>query len=457
MPKVCMRDSNKTRLYVREFPGEFRVNPNGELFCQLCCTTVNCDKRFRVESHRATSKHTKKLADAKDQKPAIQSFLPTSKNDFKSKLVETFLAADIPLYKLNNPRIKQLFTDLGQPMPSESSCRAHVDVLASKEMQRIKACLHGKTIFLVIDESEIEQKKYFNILVGDTAAPETTYVADCSIVETVNQQIVATKIDDVLRKLDVERNNFVLLLSDAARYMTACTATLKLLYPRLFHVTCMAHLLHNCAEKVRGHFADVDNLIACVKALTVKNKFRRSQFAKIGSPPQPVVTRWGSWLSAAGYYAENLLEVRKIVNSFEGDGVLVTTAKAAVNSDSVATSLVKIQRDYMEMPQYITKMENSKYSIQKAYTDITDLDLEQDCVKIMPYIRKRMEKNSDVKSIMEMKRDGVCPALFAKLQCCQPTSAAVERSFSILGKLLRKDRHFLPCNVAKYLCIHFNK
>ena len=342
-------------------------------------------------------------------------------------------------------------------MPSESSCRAHVDTLASKELQRIKDCLHGKRVFLVVDESEIEQKKYLNILVGDTAAPETTYVADCSIVETVNQQIVATKIDDVLRKLDVEWNNFVLLLSDAARYMTACTTTLKLLYPRLFHVTCMAHLLHNCAEKVRGQFADVDNLIARVKAVTVNNKTRRSQFAKIGSPPQPVVTRWGSWLTAAGYYAENLLEVRKIVNSFEGNGVLVMKAKAAVNSDSVASSLVKIQRDYMELPKYIMKMENSKYSIREAHADITALDLKQDCVKIMPYIRKRMEKNSDVNSIMEMKHDGMCPALFAKLQSCQPTSAAIEHSFSILGKILRKERHFLPCNVEKYLRILFNE
>ena len=41
----------------------------------------------------------------------------------------------------------------------------------------------------------------------------------------------------------------------------------------------------------------------------------------------------------------------------------------------------------------------------------------------------------------------------------QPTTAAVERSFSILGKLFRKDRKFLPENVEKYLSfstINFN-
>ena len=37
-----------------------------------------------------------------------------------------------------------------------------------------------------------------------------------------------------------------------------------------------------------------------------------------------------------------------------------------------------------------------------------------------------------------------------------PTTAAVERSFSLLAKLLAKDRHFLPSNVEKYLCVYYN-
>ena len=149
--------------------------------------------------------------------------------------------------------------------------------------------------------SEVLKNKYINVLVGDAAEPEKTYIVDCSIVETVNQHIVAAKIDDCIKKLDAPRSRFVLLLSDAASYMMASSAALKLLYPNLFHVTCTAHLLHNCAEKVRSHFKDVDNLIACVKASTVKNKTRRQMFINIGSPPELIVTRWGSWLHAAEY------------------------------------------------------------------------------------------------------------------------------------------------------------
>ena len=456
MPPIRLNDSNKVRLYEKEFVNEFRVNPTNDLYCLLCCQTVNCEKRFRVESHRNSAKHRKLLFTATDAKKS-QTFFPSLKKYFRCKLVEAFLSADIPLHKLQNPLICQLFTDLDQTVPSQSACRMQVDTLAAQETLRLKELLHMKTVFLVVDESEVSGQKYFNVLVGDTAVPEKTYVVECSAVTSVNQIIVATIIDDALKKLDVERNNFVLLLSDAASYMTACTNALKLLYPRLFHVTCMAHLLHNCAEKVRSHFADVDNLIAHVKAATIKNKNRRQKFSKIGSPPQPVLTRWGTWLNAAEYYAKNLQEVRDIVNSFDGQGILVSRAKAAVNDCNIAESLVKIQRDYQELPKLIKQMESSKYTLLEAHADISAVDLKQDCVGIGAYLKKRMLKNKDVKAIVSLQKEGVSPALYAELQCCQPTSASVERSFSMLGKLLRKDRPFLSVNVNKYLSVYYNK
>lgn len=147
-------------------------------------------------------------------------------------------------------------------------------------------------MFLVVDESEVNGQKYLNILVGDTAVPEKTYLVDCIAIESINHTIVATKIDDAIKKLGIERKNFVLLISDAASYMKACSKALKLLYPRLFHVTCMAQILLNCPEKVHSHFVNVDNLISCVKASTVRNKKRSLKFSKIGIPSLPILTRW---------------------------------------------------------------------------------------------------------------------------------------------------------------------
>ena len=126
--------------------------------------------------------------------------------------------------------------------------------------------------------------------------------------------------DDAIRTLQTDRDNFVLLLTDAARYMTAAGRAVKQTYPRLFHITCVPHGLHNAVERIRANYEDVDKLIAAVKASVMKNKDRRVKFSTINSPPQPVVTRCGSWLKAAEYYAINFAQVCETVNAFEGTG-----------------------------------------------------------------------------------------------------------------------------------------
>ena len=54
--------------------------------------------------------------------------------------------------------------------------------------------------------------------------------------------------------------------------MVAAGATRKSLHSKLFHVTCAAHLSHNCVVKIRSYSEDVDQLIAKVKSATVKKK-----------------------------------------------------------------------------------------------------------------------------------------------------------------------------------------
>ena len=167
---------------------------------------------------------------------------------------------------------------------------------------------------------------------------------------------------------------FCLLLSDAAKYMIAAGITPKSLYPKLFHVTCVVHLLHNCAMKIKSHFEDVDQLIAKVKAVTIKNKTRQSKFSAIGYPSQPVSTRWGNWLNIALYYAKNLPEVKAIMKSFVGCGVFVTQAKVSLQKSGLAGQLLKIKDQYECLVKLIEKMESAKYTIKEAMQAIQELD-----------------------------------------------------------------------------------
>ena len=102
---------------------------------------------------------------------------------------------------------------------------------------------------MVIDEANISGFKYVNTLVGDVEQPEITYLLHCKILNaSPNQQIVVHAVDDAICTLQTDKDNFVLLLTDASRYLTAAGRVVKQTYPRLFYITCVAHGLHNAAK-----------------------------------------------------------------------------------------------------------------------------------------------------------------------------------------------------------------
>ena len=95
------------------------------------------------------------------------------------------------------------------------------------------------------------------MLVGSLGTPTDRYLIDylplanCS---DVNSGFISHTMDDILRQHGSKRENFALLFTDAARYMPLAGKTLNELYLSLMHVTCIAHVLHNCAMRVRAYF-----------------------------------------------------------------------------------------------------------------------------------------------------------------------------------------------------------
>ena len=91
--------------------------------------------------------------------------------------------------------------------------------------------------------------------------------------------------------MGITREMFLLLLSDASKYMLKADDTLKIMYQRLLHM-CTAHLLNNCTEHIQAHFKATDNLISSIKAATIINKDCHSLLIVGGlrAPPQPILT-----------------------------------------------------------------------------------------------------------------------------------------------------------------------
>ena len=256
MIKQAKSSTAKVRQICQEYPDEFSAPSARDLRCNLCDVLVKCDKKFFVESHQKSKQHQRKFQ-TKSKFQSKQTFLQLDQANFKEQVVSSFLAADIPLHKLNHPSLKSLFATMGKVLPSETAARACVAKLASHKEEQIQELLRDKKVFLIVDEAEIAKQKYISVLVGSLNAPNQTFLVDCHPLDSgsnVNSSIILHTVADKLRQLEIKPESFSLFLTNAARYMSLAGKTLKELYPSLMHVTCVAHLLHNCAMRVRAHF-----------------------------------------------------------------------------------------------------------------------------------------------------------------------------------------------------------
>ena len=459
MPKQAKSSIAKVRQTCPEYPDEFSATPAGDLRCNFCDVLVKCNQKIFVESHRKSKQHQGKL-ETKSKSQSKQTFLHFDRVNFKEQVVSSLLAADILLHKPNHPSLESLFARMGKVLPSETAARACVAKLASQQEEQIQELLRDKKCFLIVDEAEVAKQKYISVLVCSLDAPNQTFLVNCHALDSgrnVNSSGILHTVDDILRQLDIKRENFSLFLTDAARYMSSAGKTLKELYPSLMHLTCVAHLLHNCAMRVRAHFKNIDEVIATIKAATIKNKDRKKDFHDAGlpSPPDPVITRWATWLRAALYYSENLPAVRTIVNNWTSAGLLVSRAKDAINVQGLVSDLVKMNQ-YRTLAAKVEFLEGSACTITKAYGLVKNMQFDDGPCAIKDYISKLLS-NSDLETIINCTNLTIDPTSYALLQNAQPTSAAAERSLSMLNKLLRKDRNFDVKNVKKYMMLYYNK
>ena len=147
--------------------------------------------------------------------------------------------------------------------------------------------------------------------------------------------------------------------------------------------------------------------------------------------------------------------MKAIGESFVGSRILLTLAKVSLQKRGLAGQLLEIKVQYECLVKLIEKMESAKYTIKETVQAIQELDYGEDTCNINQYIKKRMQ-NNDISEIITMERQDISPAVYHMLQNSQPTSASVEKSFSMLKNLLAKDRNFKVENVRHYMILHFN-
>ena len=148
------------------------------------------------------------------------------------------------------------------------------------------------------------------------------------------------------------------------------------------------------------------------------------------------------------------MQVKNIFKNIEG-GLLVRNAKKAIENKDVLEDLITIHRQYSFLLNILDDFENGNLTIKSAFETIKNIDFKDDACAVKKYMVKRLEKNG-ISEIMKRENKELAPLDYYFLENCLPTTIAVERSFSILSKILAKDRNFKAVNIKHYMVAKYN-
>jgi hypothetical protein len=91
-------------------------------------------------------------------------------------------------------------------------------------------------------------------------------------------------------------------------------------------------------------------------------------------PPQPIVTRWGTWLNAAIYYAENLSFIERVVESLDKeDSVAIAEAQEVLASNTIRREVAYICANFKSIPSSIEKLESKNINLTESLRIIESL------------------------------------------------------------------------------------
>lgn len=218
----------------------------------------------------------------------------------------------------------------------ESTIRKnYLSALYEDVLNEIRTELSDSLVWISADETTDSCGPYIaNLIIGKLSLePSTPYLVSCRVLEKVNHSTIARFVNDSIKSLfpDGSMDEKVrVFISDAAPYMVKAGQALQVFYPNSIHVTCLAHGLHRLAEEIRKDFSNVNDLISSTKKVFLKVPSRiqayREQLPTLPLPPEPVITRWGTWLNAVLFYAEHFEDIKGVVSQFNSSDALSIAA-----------------------------------------------------------------------------------------------------------------------------------
>lgn len=305
-------------------------------------------------------------------------------------------------------------------------------------------------------------------------------VINTEVLEKVNHSTIARLFDDSMKKFEIDNEKVLIFVSDAAPYMVKAASALGVFYPNITHITCLAHGVHRVCETVRESYSNVDSFISNAKKAFLKSPARiqilRETAPNLPLPPQPIITRWGTWIMAVNYYAmyfDQFVEIFSKLNSTDSSAVRI--CQSLMEEDDLRNQMMYISANFGFLQEVVTKLETknqclvSQVNIVKhAFEKIADIpgDVGK---KVNTKFKSVLCKNKGFSVVTDIA-DILCGKTISKsnqvkysseqiinFKYAPITSVDVERSFSMYKNVLSPNRQsFLFENLSQQFLIHCN-
>lgn len=200
-------------------------------------------------------------------------------------------------------------------------------------------------------------------------------------------------------------------------------------------------------------------------------------FPDLPLPPQPIVTRCGTWIEAAVYYSDNFTQIKDFLSQFDSsEAKSIRKAKSVIDQTTLKRELVFIKSNFSCLTSKITKLQTTKLPLIESIETFESMRENLPQLRGKPlYLKKFDQVVARNKGFIHMKTiaiilstgkttqsnsiiDELTPDELNAFRFAPITSCDVERTFSMYKNVLSDNRRSLLFeNIKKYVVIVCNQ
>ena len=391
-------------------------NAKDKVYCQLCVTTLTISRLSSLKDHCKTDMHVKR----RNLRAIRNEGMEHDNYDFRFELCKVMVAADMPWHKLEIPEFRNFLEfNLGTKLPCRKTLSTtYLDKLYNEAISSMKQQLSTGPIWASVDgTTDVVGRPVATVIIGqlDKNQFHKPFMANCEFLDgPENSKRVVKLLEDTLQEYNIKPAEMKLLVSDAVSYMLTAGQILKKRNLKMIHVTCIVHGFHRVCETIRVLFPKANKWITALKKIFKKSPLRVMRFKqknpKLALPPQPVTTRWGTWLVAAIYHDTNYEAVCNVIKDLDPeDADSIQQAQELMKDPAVKEEMAFIAKHLTFFIYTIKNLEEQGLTLaeQLQYYEDAKIQMKKIPGDYGKNIRSKMtkveERNPGIKQLLQVR------------------------------------------------------